>query len=732
MTINMNGSNGKTFKARFYRGTQLFQKVFPEADTYTYDAAANLDSNYGTATSLVVKKSGAGFNREAYLRFNVPDISGLLFDIGVSLSCLTASSPGVHGVYLVPDTTWSETGVTWNNAPATVGPPIATWTPLATASTSFSVRTAVTNSGPVSFKIAATTQTADGYVTYGSREHGTTTSRPTLLVVRGHLPPEIRITSPIDGSYSPQAGNLTITTDVTAGNGAVTEVKFYNGTTLLGTDGDGAPYLLATTLPGGRHQLTAVATDANGLSRTSLVHHVEIAYAPTANNTTVTTPQSTVVDVDLRTLVNDVETPTAQLRFSVSAPQNGTVTLLADGYTARFTPTAGYNGPANFTYTVMDKSYDGRALFLYDFQTGNATDTTGQGRDATETVVGTGSVSYTSDVPTIFAPQAGQSVLLTENGTAGAARLERALTTTEVDLKNGDWTLGGWFKRAGTANLDLIVQLGESGGYGNSAMTLGYYGTGNTLELRNYNGATQDVGITKANVAANVWHHFAIVRNGGTLSLYVDGTLAGSDSAFAFSFDNSKTVRFGGVSLPTSSAMWDRWWKGSLADLAMFNTAFSAGEVTKLGALPTAYFAGQSGTNTVNITVLSPLESWRIANFGSASNNDAADTDGDGFTNGQEYVLGTDPQTGDAARMSPALSGGMVNFSFTAIKPEGAAYAGLTRRYTVEYATAFGNPTVWTGVAGYVDIVGNNQTVAVSLAADGGGKFYRVKVVLGP
>ncbi|HEY1170878.1 MAG TPA: polysaccharide lyase family 8 super-sandwich domain-containing protein [Verrucomicrobiae bacterium] len=731
MTINVNGSNGKTFKARFYRGEPQLVTIPAEADTYTYDNDANKDSNYGNASNLVIKKSGAGFNREAYVRFNIPDVGGIMFSLSMGLYCLQASSPGVHGVYLVPDTSWSETAVTWNNAPAATGPALATWTPVSAATLVFGFGKTITNTGPISFKISATTQTADGYVSYASSENSLTSNGPHLTLAVGHTPPEVKITSPTDGAYHPQAGPVTITANAIATDGAVTEVRFYNGATLLGTDNNGVPYELATSLPGGQHQLTAVAMDANGLSRTSLVHHVEVSYAPNAISTTVTTPQSTVVDVDLRTLVSDVETPTAQLRFAVSAPQNGTVTLLADGYTARFTPTAGYNGPANFTYMVKDKSHGENALFLYDFQTGNATDTTGQGREATVTVVGTGSAAYTSDVPTIFAPQAGQSIYLTENGTAGAARLERALTTTEVDLKNGDWTIGGWFKRASTANIDFIVQVGESGGYGNSAMTLGYYGTGNTLELRNYNNATQDVGITKANVAANVWHHFAIVRNSGTLSLYVDGTLAGSDNAFAFSFDNSKTVRFGGVSTSTSSAMWDRWWKGPLADLAMFNTAFSASEVTKLAGLPTAYFAGQSGTNTVNVTVFSPLESWRIENFGSASNNDAGDADGDGFTNAQEYVLGTNPQTGDAERMSPALAGGMVNFSFTAVKAEGVAYAGLTRRYTVEYATEFGNPTVWTAVTGYVDIVGNNQAVAVSLPASGERRFYRVKVVLG-
>ncbi len=516
-----------------------------------------------------------------------------------------------------------------------------------------------------------------------------------------------------------------------ATDGAITTVKFYDGTNLLSTDAI-APFTLTTNLSGGFHQLSAVAMDANGLSRTSLVHQVDVAYPPSATGTNVNTAQNTAVEVDLLTLAGDVETPANQLRFNVSSPANGTVTLLADGHTARFTPATNYHGPANFNFTVTDKSYDGRALFHYDFQTSDVTDATGQGRDATVNVQGTGAAGYTTDVPTIFLPQAGQSILLTENGTNGAARLDRALTVTELDLKNADWSIAGWFKRAATTNLDAIVQLGESGGFGNSAMTLGYYGTSSTLELRNYNVAVQDVGITKANVAANVWHHFAIVRSGSTLSLYLDGTLAGSDSAFAFSFDNSKTVRFGGVSALTSSAMWDRWLKGSLADLALFNTALNASEVTKLNGLPTAYFTGQAATNTINITVFSPLETWRIEHFGSASSNDSADADGDGLTNAQEYVLGTDPLVKNNGQMAATVASGMLSFIFNAARAEGVAYDGMTRRYTLEANTDLGNPLNWSPVTGYIDIVGNDQAVQVNLPTDVVRRFYRVKVTLGP
>src|SRR5439155_6621167 len=67
------------------------------------------------------------------------------------------------------------------------------------------------------------------------------------------------------------------------------------------------------------------------------------------------TQEDTFVDVDLRTLASDVETPADSLAFSVGGAVHGTVSLLEDGHTARFTPAANYNGSAAaFTYSVTD------------------------------------------------------------------------------------------------------------------------------------------------------------------------------------------------------------------------------------------------------------------------------------------------------------------------------------------------------------------------------------------
>ena len=60
------------------------------------------------------------------------------------------------------------------------------------------------------------------------------------------------------------------------------------------------------------------------------------------------------VDIDLSTLAEDDNTPATALTFAVSNAQAGSVTLLADGRTARFTPTPGASGMAGFSFTATD------------------------------------------------------------------------------------------------------------------------------------------------------------------------------------------------------------------------------------------------------------------------------------------------------------------------------------------------------------------------------------------
>ncbi len=72
-------------------------------------------------------------------------------------------------------------------------------------------------------------------------------------------------------------------------------------------------------------------------------------------------------DFDLRTITRGFSQVSP--KYSVSAAENGEVELLSDGYTARFTPKANFNGLSSFKYTVKgndNTEYTGRVEVLVE------------------------------------------------------------------------------------------------------------------------------------------------------------------------------------------------------------------------------------------------------------------------------------------------------------------------------------------------------------------------------
>src|SRR4030095_16368250 len=115
------------------------------------------------------------------------------------------------------------------------------------------------------------------------------------------------------------------------------------------------------------HAFTSGSGSFSIQQTSTAVNLVWMAAAPQASNWTAVGPDGAPLDIDLWNLITGGATPKDQLRFSVDLPVNGSVTLLADGHTARFTPTPGYTGVPNFTYTAVDTQADARMLLAYYF-----------------------------------------------------------------------------------------------------------------------------------------------------------------------------------------------------------------------------------------------------------------------------------------------------------------------------------------------------------------------------
>lgn len=81
-----------------------------------------------------------------------------------------------------------------------------------------------------------------------------------------------------------------------------------------------------------------------------------------------------------------------------------------------------------------------------------------------------------------------------------------------------------------------------------------------------------------------------------------------------------------------------------------------------------------SATNfPISFTILSPLNAWRLANFGTAQNSgnaaDTADPDHDGLINILEYAFNTDPNLPNASPISAAVVGNHLTITFKRTHP---------------------------------------------------------------
>lgn len=339
--------------------------------------------------------------------------------------------------------------------------------------------------------------------------------------------------------------------------------------------------------------------------------------APNPPSGVATGDNENAVDIDLRAYVSDDSTPAELMRFTVGAAVNGTAVLLADGHTVRFTPTPGYTGVPSFDFTVTDTTPDSRAVLTWDFDlpdssTANTVpDASGNGRDGTIDFVAAGTYTLPTDEPASLGGQGARSINLVEDGT-NASRVQRVLTASEVDWNAGSWTVCGWFNRRDLTNDDMVWHISDGDGFGsNDELYLNCPAGATTVRLQHFNavGAALDVDIVATGVAAGVWRHFAVVKNGTVLSLYVDGVLTGSDSSFTLALQQAQPLVFGGHATTTFQP--GRWFDGGLDDLGVFNAPLTAGEIATLaGGMTLRHFGGLSATGTVSLSAAAVSFTW--------------------------------------------------------------------------------------------------------------------------
>ncbi|MEI6604593.1 MAG: Ig-like domain-containing protein, partial [Verrucomicrobiota bacterium] len=143
--------------------------------------------------------------------------------------------------------------------------------------------------------------------------------------------------------------------------------------------------------------------------------------------------------------------------------------------------------------------------------------------------------------------------------------------------------------------------------------------------------------------------------------------------------------------------------------------------------LNTSQFSNVTVSGTI-ITPLGTYSSWAASNI--VTGGETGDADHDGLTNLDEYTLGTDPHISNLSllALAPAAANSFT-LTFQARAASGTGYEGLTRKYDVQVSSDLA-PGSWQNVSGYTSIIGNGQSVVVTLPITQSRKFYRLNVHL--
>ncbi|HEX7774368.1 MAG TPA: Ig-like domain-containing protein, partial [Pyrinomonadaceae bacterium] len=180
----------------------------------------------------------------------------------------------------------------------------------------------------------------------------TATSAPVSVLVG--IPPTVSLSTPSDGQVFTPPGSISLSATASDVDGTITQVDFFQGTTLIGTD-TSSPYTYAWNgVASGVYSITARATDNAGLMSTSTARTVIVNASPAVSitspaNRAILSPGSNIV-IDAN--ASDSDGAISQVEF-----YHGT-SLLGIDTTSPYSITL--NNVASSSYVFTAKATDNR------------------------------------------------------------------------------------------------------------------------------------------------------------------------------------------------------------------------------------------------------------------------------------------------------------------------------------------------------------------------------------
>ncbi len=229
-------------------------------------------------------------------------------------------------------------------------------------------------------------------------------------------PPTVSITSPASGATFTAPATINVTATASDTDGTITRVAFYLGSQAIGSDTTNTYSATATGLTAGTYQLTAVATDSDGVTRTS---------SPVSVTVSGVTNQPPIVSLTSPAASSTFTAPATITFAATASDSDGTVTRV-DFYRGSILIGSDTSSPYSYNWTnVATGSYQLSAV---------ARDDDGATRTSTGANVTVSTRPNQLPTVSITSPIAGRSFTAPASLTITAAASDSDGTIARVDF----------------------------------------------------------------------------------------------------------------------------------------------------------------------------------------------------------------------------------------------------------------------------------------------------------